>query len=207
MTNPQFAHALALAGRHSHFWPGVVAEGEEPSWAEIHTRCKAAFKEAYEEHGNGPWCGGITPEVSEDGTLRHTTMTGRLSWVILPDGHVTLTVDRKDVGVVLICDVYHSRGRGWVATTSTAPGLLRRHFWAWKLALHAVAGAGILPPAEVERAIDITLPDVEDLLDELVECHTTLAAVLDPEKTPDLVNREESTAQHRAWIKRVESCL
>lgn len=207
MRSPQFAHALALAAHHHHFWPGVVAEGEEPSWAAIQARCEAAFRQAREDHGDGPWCSGVLPAFDAQGTLHHTTMTGRLRYAVAPDGAVDLWVTRPGGRMVLQSSVYQNARLGWLVSTNVSQGVYGRHYHAWRVALRAVARAGLLPLAEVERAERLALPALEDLPAELEQARSTLAYLLDPSRSPDVLNREQAVSDYRRWIADLESVV
>lgn len=88
------AVAWDLASRHGHWWAGVVSR--ENAAAMTPSQLVEAAKAAAANAEEGDW-GGVMPEVDVDGTLVHTTGTGRLTWRIraisyAPGGGVELSV-------------------------------------------------------------------------------------------------------------------
>lgn len=89
LTAPQALIAHALAAAHGHHWATALTALEVIGMTSRQISDKAC---AVLEPGIG--CAHDCPSIDADGYVEHTTMTGRLTWSIAPDGHTRIKVYR-----------------------------------------------------------------------------------------------------------------
>ena len=100
VTVAQLERARRLARAFGHTWghtpDDVLATASVAAIA-------AYWERALTEAGRAGWAWGITaPSVCpEEGTINHTTASGRLSWFVAADGETTIQIDRPGWVTVL----------------------------------------------------------------------------------------------------------
>lgn len=155
MSSLQIRRAHALASAHGHEWAYLSVEVAQALWhlgaprdgAREIARVVGAMRH------DGGLAGVAAPAVLDDGCVVHTTGTGRLSWVVAPDGSTTITIDRPTGAVLraILADedilVYVLGGE-----------FFTRHVEALEGAMLAVL-AGEMPAADARACVSAALTE------------------------------------------------
>lgn len=176
----QGLRALKLAAAFGHHWAGVVTEAEAMEGIDVD-----------EIERLGPVMGLIGPDVETyPGCVFHATATGRLEWLVIPDGQAEFTVHRPD-GPVL---------EAWVDPEGNLEfgdmflgAARKRHVDILAEAIHAIA-----PHVDVVGALRKHVDACPHLFDEAAELAADIEEVLGRHiSCARLVNtRLEATVTH-----------
>ncbi|HWQ28442.1 MAG TPA: hypothetical protein VNN12_05415 [Dehalococcoidia bacterium] len=147
-TQLERAHALARA--YGHEW-GVLIHPVEIRAIEDLSIIPALVAERRYERAI---VGIDRPDVDDDGVIRHTSGTGRVSWVVAPDGRVEFRVNRPS-GTVLVLDAPTDVAAR--ASVSVLGTYYARHYREIERAIRALGVQVELP--------SLPLPDAEELDD------------------------------------------
>lgn len=155
----QLRAAYCLAIAHGHEWAHLLQdEIERPEgWTaeEIRARVRDG-RSSYSLPGIE------APYISaDDGTIRHSTATRRLTWVVERDGQVHLWVSRP-TGHVLVAEVNQAADSYVVRRINPSIPIYGRHVAAMEEALEALGweGGPISKAFELDYMVEATLDEV-----------------------------------------------
>ncbi len=157
----QLMTAKALASRYGHYWADYQApEGKKVKLRDI-------YNYAFQLEGDSDLPVGILgPEVDEKGRIVHTTGSGRLSWIVNPNGETKLIVSRPGNITCLEADIFLQTKGPWrgrnLATVQAKAEYFARHVDSLEYAMTA-----LMLPEDVAVATKVVHQECPEMRAEL----------------------------------------